>query len=133
MTGFAVRNDGTPGWRAVSGIEELYSTEVFSAVEPPKTEAPPPSSEELIAEAKVQRDKLLAIAANRMGPLQDAVDLGRATDAEVALLTQWKGYRVDLNRVEEQESFPVEIHWPLSPDDLPNLEPIDTPPETPDE
>lgn len=131
MSGFAVRNDGEMGMRAVGGPDELFENEVFSKAEPPPFTPPPPSSEDLAAEAKTQRDKLLAVAANRMGPLQDAVDTGRATDDEIALLTLWKGYRIDLNRIEQQEGFPSEIRWPLSPDEQPV--PVETPAETPTE
>lgn len=129
MSGFAVRNDGEPGWRSVSNITELFTYEVFSEVEPPATVPPPPSANELSVEAKAARDKLLAVAANRMGPLQDAVDIGRATDADVDRLNLWKGYRVDLNQIEEQAGFPHEILWPLSPDESPA--PTETPAETP--
>lgn len=133
MSGFAVRNDGEYGYRAVGGAGELFDNEVFSWVEPPPLLPPAPSFEDLAAEAKAQRDKLLAIAANRMGPLQDAVDIGRATDEEVARLTAWKGYRIDLNRIEQQAGFPAEIQWPLSPDEQSPPEPVETPAETPTE
>lgn len=116
MSGFAVRNDGELGWRSITSIGELFPGEVFSAVEPLLPSLPEPSIEELSAKAREQRDSLLAVAANRMGPLQDAVDTGRATDEEVTRLAMWKGYRIDLNRIETQESFPVDIQWPESPD-----------------
>lgn len=129
MSGFAVRNDEEFGWRSVGGPDELFANEVFSKTAPPPFLPPPPSFEDLAAEAKAQRDKLLAVAANRMGPLQDAVDIGRATDEEVARLTAWKGYRIDLNRIEQQAGFPAEIQWPLSPDEQPAPEPVETPTE----
>ena len=47
-----------------------------------------------------QRDSLLALAAIRIAPLQDAVDLDDASDEEVALLKKWKQYRVALNRID---------------------------------
>ncbi|WP_168232302.1 tail fiber assembly protein [Pseudomonas veronii] len=129
MSGFAVRDDGDLGWRSIASIDELFPNEVFSAVEPLPASPPEPSVEELSATAKEQRDKLLAVAANRMGPLQDAVDTGRATNEEVAQLAAWKGYRIDLNRIEQQEGFPAEILWPLSPDESSGPEPIKTPTE----
>ena len=86
MSGFAVRNDGASGFRAVNSIDELYLYEVFSLLEPSVMASQPPTIEELSASAKNQRDKLLAIAANRMGPLQDAVDSGRANDEELTRL-----------------------------------------------
>lgn len=78
-------------------------------------DAPEPTSEELAAAAFARRDELLAIAALRIAPLQDAVDIDRASDAEVAALKAWKNYRVDLNRVELQEGFPASIEWPQAP------------------
>lgn len=71
----------------------------------------------LAQEASATRSKLLADAAVRMGPLQDAVDIGEASDAEKDLLLSWKRYRVYLNRIELQEGFPKTIVWPQSPDE----------------
>ncbi|MCX2891711.1 tail fiber assembly protein [Pseudomonas sp. DCB_BI] len=71
----------------------------------------------LTKEATATRAKLLVDAAVRMGPLQDAVDIGEASDAEKDLLVAWKRYRVYLNRIELQEGFPKTIVWPQSPDE----------------
>ena len=62
-----------------------------------------------------RRDELLAVAALRIAPLQDAADLGKAPEAEAALLLSWKQYRVDLNRIEQQAGFPTVIDWPEIP------------------
>ncbi|WP_454833148.1 tail fiber assembly protein [Pseudomonas veronii] len=87
------------------------------AVPAPVPIVPPvPTLEELSGIVLRQRDYLLSVAAIRIAPLQDAVDLNRATDTEIARLTQWKGYRVDLNRVDQQATFPVNIDWPVAPD-----------------
>lgn len=67
------------------------------------------------SDAVQRRDELLAVAALRIAPLQDAADLGSATDAEAALLLSWKQYRVELNRIEQQAGFPTVIEWPESP------------------
>lgn len=89
-------------------------------VEPPlepEPELPPePTLDELRARALAQRDGLLAVAALRIAPLQDAVDLDDATAAEIALLKKWKQYRVLLNRVSDQPGFPAQIDWPVQPD-----------------
>lgn len=105
--GYAVRTDGQ-GWRAVAGADDIGSQEWFSSDVPPE---PVPFAPDL-------RDNLLVIASNRMGPLQDAVDEGVATDDEVARLKLWKHYRIDLNRIEQQTGYPTEINWPSSPDDI---------------
>lgn len=78
---------------------------------------PAPTPEELKMMALAQRDQLLAVAAIRIAPLQDAVDLGRATPGAIARLQQWKGYRVDLNEVDQQDGFPLVIDWPVAPSD----------------
>jgi len=69
----------------------------------------------LIEQTNARRDSLLAAAANRMGPLQDAVEFDEATPDEVSLLKAWKQYRVVLNRVEQQTGFPVDVTWPELP------------------
>lgn len=61
------------------------------------------------------RDGLLRIAATRMAPLTDAVELGEATPEEEAELKAWKRYRVDLNRIQLQSGFPSVIDWPAVP------------------
>lgn len=74
-----------------------------------------PTPEELLATANAQRDSLLAIAALRIPPLQYAVDLDAATEADRASLTAWKLYSVEVNRVSGQAGFPAEIDWPVQP------------------
>lgn len=67
-----------------------------------------PAVEELSA---VKRDELLRLAALRIAPLQDAVDLDMATSEEVAALVALKQYRVELNRIDL--AAPV---WPEQPE-----------------
>jgi hypothetical protein len=72
-------------------------------------------SDALAAQASVTRDGLLSIAAIRIAPLQDAVDLGKATPAKAALLKKWKEYRIDLDDVPGQAGYPQTISWPVVP------------------
>lgn len=74
---------------------------------------PPVSKEQLIAEAEQKKQSLLVEANNAIAPLQDAVDLGMATDEEKAQLTAWKTYRVLLNRADT--STAPDIDWPEKP------------------
>lgn len=74
---------------------------------------PPVSKEQLIAEAEQQKQSLLVEANNSIAPLQDAVELGMATEAEAAALQEWKKYRVLLNRVDT--STAPDIGWPENP------------------
>ena len=61
----------------------------------------------------VKSNKLNASTA-KINTLQDAVDLGIATDAEVASLTVWRTYRVLLNRVDT--SMAPDVIWPETPE-----------------
>ncbi|MCP8350422.1 hypothetical protein DN387_19495 [Pseudomonas sp. FBF18] len=56
-----------------------------------------------------------AAADSAIAPLQDAVDLDDATEAEAAALKAWKKYRVALNRLPEQPGYPTDIDWPALP------------------
>ncbi len=79
--------------------------------------APPIFTEDQLVEIAVaRRNALLADAAIRIAPLQDAVDLDEATTQEQALLKLWKAYRVALGRIEQQPRYPRDIQWPDSPD-----------------
>ncbi|EFB3321859.1 tail fiber assembly protein [Escherichia coli] len=44
-----------------------------------------------------------------MAPLQDAVDLGIATEEESSLLAAWKKYRVLLNRVDTSVAPDIDL------------------------
>lgn len=82
---------------------------------PVLVDQPPRSVEELSASALSRRDALLSTAAIRIAPLQDAADLGEATDADTVNLKLWKQYRVAVNRVPSQPEFPMVIAWPVPP------------------
>lgn len=77
-----------------------------------------PTEDQLSILALNKRDELLGTAALRVAPLQDAVDRKRATDDEALRLNLWKDYRIDLNRIEQQDGFPTDIDWPQSPDEV---------------
>lgn len=59
--------------------------------------------------------RLRAAADYAIAPLQDAVDVDEATDADLVALKSWKKYRVALSRVIEQPQFPDAIEWPAVP------------------
>lgn len=91
-----------------AGIGWTYSDGVFTAPPPPER-----SHNALVAEADLQKSALLTVANNTIAPLQDAVDLGVETTEETTALTEWKKYRVMLNRVDT--STAPDIEWPVSP------------------
>lgn len=66
-----------------------------------------------IADAELRRSALSSAAGAVISPLQDAVDLGVATDAEVGQLTEWKKYRVLLMRISTSKA--PDIEWPTPP------------------
>ncbi|MFP1727357.1 tail fiber assembly protein [Lonsdalea quercina] len=82
---------------------------------PIATERPAPSAEELIVEAEAKKSVLRATADSAIEPLQDAVDLGIASDNELAMLNAWRKYRVLLNRLDTNSAADNEIEWPESP------------------
>ena len=58
-----------------------------------------------LARVIAETARLRALADTAIAPLQDAVDIDDATDAEVALLKAWKKYRVALNRLPDQPGY----------------------------
>lgn len=74
---------------------------------------PPLPHDVLVAQAEEIREQLMAEANQKITPLQDAVDLGMATEAEVTSLTTWRTYRVLLSRVDT--STVPDVVWPEMP------------------
>lgn len=109
-----------PDFRGVTFYDQTTGASVVIEVvgTPPSNlgaEPPPKTTEQLRTEALAKRDGLLTLAAMRIAPLQDAVDIGESTPAEDASLLLWKRYRIDLNRVHLQAGFPQTINWPVAP------------------
>ena len=73
---------------------------------------PSPSVEDVATANALRRRGLLSAAAIAIAPLQDAVDLGMASDDERVRLASWKTYRVDVNRVDVTLIQPA---WPTPP------------------
>jgi hypothetical protein len=71
--------------------------------------------EQLVAGVTAEVAQRRAVADQAIAPLQDAVDLDVATEAEADLMKSWKRYRVALSRLHEQEGYPTEIDWPAPP------------------
>ncbi|WP_263063050.1 tail fiber assembly protein [Dickeya dadantii] len=69
--------------------------------------------EDQAAAAALQKNQLLDDVTKKIAPLQDAVDLDMATDAETTQLAKLKKYRVLLNRVDT--STAPAITWPEKP------------------
>lgn len=82
---------------------------------PAWADAPPVPPEAIASRNNDKRENLMRVAAERIAPLQDAVDLGIATDEERESLSAWKAYRVVLNRLTEQPGYPLDVNWPPLP------------------
>ncbi|WP_275375394.1 tail fiber assembly protein, partial [Xenorhabdus bovienii] len=80
--------DPPVGKRRVAGSDGL----------PAWGDIPPPTPEEWQRSAEREKQRLMNEARDKIAPLQDAVDLEMATDTEKAGLTEWRKYRVLLNR-----------------------------------
>ncbi|MFH6766571.1 tail fiber assembly protein [Enterobacter cloacae] len=72
-----------------------------------------PALEQVIQDADQQKNSLMEEANIALLPLQDAADLGIATESESALLVKWKKYRVLLNRTDTSKA--PDIEWPEKP------------------
>lgn len=66
-----------------------------------------------LRQAEETKNNLLQMATEKIAPLQDAVDLGEATDDEKTRLMAWKKYRVQVNRVDTTNP-----DWPDKPASL---------------
>ena len=75
---------------------------------PVLAEPPAPTYEERVSQATMRKN-----ANDIITPLEDAAELGIATDEEAASLLGWKRYRVMLNRVDV--STAPDIQWPERP------------------
>ncbi|KSY70180.1 hypothetical protein APU11_10950 [Enterobacter sp. 50793107] len=80
---------------------------------PVLTEPPEPTHEEQVNQASSQKLFLMKTANEIITPLEDAVELGIATDEEAATLLLWKRYRVLLNRLDLSKA--PDIQWPERP------------------
>ena len=66
-----------------------------------------------IESARLELSRRQSTAANAIATLDDAVSLEMATEEEVALLAEWKKYRVLLSRIDV--STAPDISWPVAP------------------
>lgn len=64
---------------------------------------------ELIAQAEETRAQLMAEANQKIAPLQAALDVGMATDEELAQLKAWKTYLVLLSRMDTSNAPDIEL------------------------
>lgn len=75
-----------------------------------------PTDAELLEAVQERLARELRRANSEVTKYQDRVDVDDASAADVALLRAWKVYRVGLNRLPDQQSFPHSLTWPVAPD-----------------
>ncbi|MFW3895274.1 tail fiber assembly protein [Pseudomonas bharatica] len=123
-SGASVATSFTDGVLAVSVAKEgepadlLHSLTLHVSVDdlpPAELPLPEPGTSNPLEQVLAETARRRAIADAAIAPLQDAVDLDEATEAEAALLKEWKRYRVALNRLPEQPGYPNSIDWPAPP------------------
>lgn len=87
-----------PGWRLATDpeVEDLTYASLMQAVE-------------------MRTGDYRKRADTAIAPLQDAVDLGEATEKEESRLKEWKRYRIALSRIPEQTGYPESVEWPVAP------------------
>ena len=111
---FAYESDGSQD-EFIGESLRLLDDKGLAEVRAAQAAAAAPTAEQVLAATNSKRDGVLAVATLRIAPLQYAVDLGSATDADKTNLQLWKQYSIDVNRVTEQTSYPNEITWPTPP------------------
>ncbi|WP_420299886.1 tail fiber assembly protein [Edwardsiella tarda] len=103
-TVYAYESDGSQDEFIKPGLVPITEKEAMDIVNPP------PTHDELVAQAEAKKTQLRSVADSEIAWRQDAVDAGMATAAETAELAEWKKYRVLLMRVDT--AAPV---WPPVP------------------
>ncbi|HHH1255405.1 TPA: tail fiber assembly protein, partial [Yersinia enterocolitica] len=80
---------------------------------PSWVDLPPPTHDELVANANAKNSQLKAVADSEISWRQDAVDGAYAEANEVTELAGWKRYRVLLMRIDTSKA--PDIEWPSMP------------------
>lgn len=99
-------NDAPVGKYRVAGSNYL----------PQWADIPPPTHEELVAEAESKKAALMTEAEDVIKPLERVVRLDMATDAEEALLEAWEKYSILVMRIDP--TLAPDIDWPEKPASL---------------
>lgn len=105
---------GDDAWKKLCEGQAAGKVITSTATGKPRlSDLPTPTKQELVVQAENKKNSFRADADYIIQPFQDAVDLNIATENEKVLLSQWKTYRVQLNRIDT--SAPSDIIWPQKP------------------
>ena len=110
----AYESDGSQDAYIKEGLTPIDSEELHKILAE-QALANEPTQEQVLQEANARREELMVMAGLNIAPLQDAVDLGKASESEISLLKLWKQYRYAVSNVASQTGFPVKISWPDPP------------------
>lgn len=77
---------------------------------PAWVDIPPPTQDELTAQAKAEKEGRIKEASNIIAPLKDALEGGYIDDDDKLKLTAWQKYRYELTKVDA-----VKPVWPEKP------------------
>lgn len=92
----------------IPGLISISESEALKLLAPP-----PPTKEELQADAELQRTNLRMVADTEISWRQGAVDARMETEEEATALAAWNKYRVLLMRVDITKA--PDIEWPNTP------------------
>ncbi|WP_306674796.1 tail fiber assembly protein [Pseudomonas sp. T8] len=107
----AVTMDGEP-----YDLKTMITLHILVPDLPPLEMPPlPPQVVDQLKIAQAEIVRLRNFADYAIAPLQDAVDIGDASETEITELNAWKKYRVALSRVPDQVDYPRSIEWPAMP------------------
>jgi len=96
------------GWHAVDENGEWKFQE---------PEAVAPTEAELKTEALAQRDLLLTLANEATAGMADAYIAGLLSPADESRFKAFAAYKLELNKIDKQSGYPVEIRWPTAPEE----------------
>lgn len=110
-----------PGWIGTKDNSGAWSFAAYVAPPPTSAEVLASNSAILLTATQLASAQKTALT-NRIGTLQDAIELEEATPAEVvelplrqAQLVEWKRYAIYLGRVTTQVGWHMTVDWPVQP------------------
>lgn len=109
---FAYESDGSQDAYIRPDIEPLSDDELLSIRASQNAQDAAAIAQEVNAKAAY----LLSVAAVRIYPLQDAVDLREADDEDIDLLIRWKKYRIAVGQIAKKTWPSTDIDWPSEPE-----------------
>lgn len=112
----------TDGIRVDDGVFEMFSNPPPGKIRVPGSDglpsfcdAPPPTRDERIAEAEMNRSKLLAHADTVTADWRTELALGEISDDDRATLSAWMAYKRDVKATKAEDAIVPGFSWPAMP------------------